>query len=284
MTSTFATTTDRDVVRVEGPDAGAYLQGQISQDVDALAVGTSTWTFVLKPEGKVDGWARITKTAADAFLLDTDAGAGVALEARLRRFLLRTKAEVELRTERCVAVRGSSVPRSEVPSDVLRLPVVGPGVEGYDLIGVDPVAPPDIAEHTEDVYEAYRVRHGVPVVGRELDDDTIPAEIGQWIIDESVSFTKGCFVGQELVARIDSRGGNVPRRLRAIVLDGPVAVGAPVEADGPAGSITSVAVLDGWGPVGLAFCGRRVEPGARVTVAGVPGTVHELPLDTTAGE
>lgn len=278
MTSTFATRTTRDVIRVSGPDAMSYLQGQLSQDLDALAIGTSTWTFVLQPQGKVDGWARITKSAGDVFCLDTDAGAGEALEARLRRFMLRTNADIQAFAEPCVMVRGHGVTRDDHPPDgVLRLPVAGPGVEGFDLLGAGAAIPAGVAEAPAERYEAYRVEHGVPAVGRELDENTIPAEIGQWIVDQSISFTKGCFVGQELVARIDSRGGNVPRHLRAIVLDAPVAVGAEIEADGPAGPVTTVA--DGEaGTVALAFCGRRVEPGASVTVGGVHGIVHDIPL------
>jgi tRNA-modifying protein YgfZ len=277
-TATFATRTRRDVVRVSGPDAASYLQGQLSQDLDALAVGTSTWTFVLQPQGKVDGWARITKTAADGFCLDTDPGAGEALRARLERFLLRTKADIESFTEPSVVVRGPGAPRdSHLPDGVLRLPVAGPAVEGYDLLGDDHV-PAGLVEAGAERYDAYRVEHGVPEVGRELDADTIPAEVGQWIVDSSVSFTKGCFVGQELVARIDSRGGNVPRQLRAIVLDEPVEPGTGVEADGPAGPVTTSAISDVHGPVALAFCGRRVEPGSSVSVGGVAGTVRALPL------
>ena len=279
MTSTFATRTTRDVVRVSGPDASSYLQGQLSQDLDALAVGTSTWTFVLQPQGKVDGWARITKTSADCFCLDTDPGAGAALEARLRRFLLRTNADIETFAEPCVLVRGPEAPRDvDVPDGVLRLPVSGPGVEGYDLLGSGAAIPPGVPEADHATYEAYRVVHGVPVVGRELDENTIPAEIGQWIVDHSVSFTKGCFVGQELVARIDSRGGNVPRHLRALVLEAPVAVGDAVEADGPAGPVTTAAE-SAAGPIALAYCGRKVAPGDAVLVGGVPGVVHDFPLD-----
>lgn len=279
MTSTFAFRTERDVIRISGPDAMGYLQGQLSQDLDALAVGTSTWTFVLQPQGKVDGWARITKSAADVFCLDTDPGAGEALEARLRRFLLRTNADIERFVEPCVVVRGVHAPREDhLPDGVLRLPVSGPGVEGYDLLGPGVDVPADLPEVDGAHYDAYRVVHGVPAVGHELGADTIPAEIGQWIIDQSVSFTKGCFVGQELVARIDSRGGNVPRHLRAIVLDAPVEAGAEVEAEGPAGPVTTAARSDEHGPVALAFCGRRVEPGASVTVAGVAGIVHAVPL------
>lgn len=278
MTEPFATPMHRDVVRVCGPDAMTFLQGQLSQDLDAMAVGTATWTFVLQPQGKIDVWARITRTANECFCLDTDAGAGEALETRLRRFAIRTDIDVEGFEEPTVAVRGDGAPRDDhLPDGVLRLPVGGPGVEGYDLLGSD--APPEgVATADAARYEAFRVEHGVPAMGAELDGDTIPAEVGQWIVDASVSFTKGCFVGQELVARIDSRGGNVPRRLRVLVLDAPAEVGTPVESDGPPSRLTSVAASPEHGPIALAYLGRRVEPGATVDVGGIAAAVHEAPL------
>lgn len=268
---------DRDVVRVWGPDAVGFLQGQLSQDVDALAVGTSSWTFVLQPQGKVDAWARLTKVGADELLLDIDDGWGQALHDRLARFLIRTKAELEVLDRPAVAVRGAGAPRGELADGVLRLAVAGPGVEGYDLLGTD-VLPDGVDEMDVDEVRAHAVEHGVPAMGRELTEATIPAEIGDWIVAESVSFTKGCFVGQELTARIDSRGGNVPRRLRALVLEAPVTEGTPVEAEGPAASVTTAAVSPRHGPVALAFLGRAVDPGSSVTVGGVPGVVRELPI------
>ena len=81
----------RDALVVEGVDAETYLQGQVSQDVSTLATGDRTWALVLQPQGKVDAWARIHRTAEDAFVVDVDAGCGDALGARLTRFLLRTK-------------------------------------------------------------------------------------------------------------------------------------------------------------------------------------------------
>lgn len=278
MTDTFACPIERDVVRVHGPDAATYLQGQLSQDVDALAVATSTHTFVLRPDGKVDAWARITKTAADEFLLDVDDGWGAALEARLRRFLLRTKAEVESLDWPAVAVRGPAPAAADLPEGVLRVRVAGPGVEGYDLLGPGAAVPDGVPTVAVDDLVAHDVVHGVPANGRELDETTIPAEVGQWIIDASVSFTKGCFVGQELTARIDSRGGNVPRRLCVLTLDGPVAAGDDIDADGRVGPVTTAAVSPVHGPVALAFVGRAVPAGASVSVGGVPGIVHELPL------
>ncbi len=107
-----------------------------------------------------------------------------------------------------------------------------PGLPGGDLVGESPEAPAGVAMCGMDAYEAVRIEAGIPVMGRELDERTIPAEAG--VVDMSVSFTKGCYTGQELVARIDSRGGNVPRRLRGLVLaDGAGAGRAPrVQADG----------------------------------------------------
>ncbi len=279
----FATETSRDVVVVSGPDATSFLQGQLSQDVDALAVGTSTWTFVLQPQGKVDSWARITKTAADAYQLDTDAGWGEAMAARLARFMIRTNAEIATSSQRMVAVRGAEPPRPDLPDGVQRLPVAGPGVEGYDLLGEAAAVPDGVPTATAEELDAYRCEHGIPRLGAELDEDTIPAEIGQWIVDASVSFTKGCFVGQELVARIDSRGGNVPRHLRVLTLDAAVPVGSAVEADAPCGPVTTVGRSETHGALALAFCGRRIEPGSTVRVGGVVAVVHDPPLGEPAG-
>lgn len=278
MMTAFAAPTTRDAVRVSGPDAATFLQGQLSQDVDALAVSTSTWTLVLQPDGKVHSWARITKTGADAFLLDTDAGAGDALATRLRRFLIRTKAEIEPLTLSGYAVRGDHLPRPDVPNGVLRLPSARHA--GYDVLGPGAEVPDGIEESDTEALEIDRIERGIPRMGHELDDSVIPAEVGGWIIDESVSFTKGCFVGQELVARIDSRGGNVPRRLRVIVCDAPVEPGDAITAEGPTSAVTSAAVSPTSGNLALAFCGRKIEAGHVVVVGSTQGVVHELPLLT----
>ena len=88
----------RDVVSVAGADASSYLQGQISQDVDALSVGDSAWSLILQPQGKVDAWFRITRTGDDRFLLDVEPGHGPSLLARIERFLLRVAVDVGLAT------------------------------------------------------------------------------------------------------------------------------------------------------------------------------------------
>jgi tRNA-modifying protein YgfZ len=281
---------DRDVVRVAGPDAVAYLQGQLSQDIDALPVGSSARSFALQPTGKVDAWARVTRIAADEVVLDVDGGHGDALAARLRRFLLRTKADVDALDWRSVSIRGpgaaEAVPTG-VGGDALVARAGWPGVDGVDLLG-RPVEPPSgVPEVDASAYESLRIRSGVPRMGAELTGATIPAEAGRWVIDGSISFTKGCFTGQELVARINSRGGHVPRHLRGLVADAEELppVGAPVVVDGvEVGRVTSVAPAPGTGrALALAYVGRAVTPPAAAEVrrggAGLPVTVVDLPMD-----
>ena len=224
----------RETVRVAGPDAAAYLQGQISQDVDALVIGEPAWSLVLQPTGKVDAWFRIQRIDDQTFLLDVDAGHRDTLVARLSRFLLRTDATIE--------------------------PV--------DTTIDSPVEWPGAADPTD---ERQRILAGMPRMGSELTEDTIPGEGGQRLIDLSVSFTKGCYTGQELVARIDSRGGNVPRPVRILQADAEVAVGAEVRlGDDVVGTVTSAA-----GDVALAPLMRKVEIGDQVEVGGVTAAVIE---------
>lgn len=281
----------RDVVCVRGPEATSYLQGQLSQDVEGLGVGSTSWSFVLQPTGKVDSWARVTRTGDDEILLDVDGSYGEALVARLRRFLLRTKAEIQPLGWTAVALRGPDAAAVDVPGeDVLRVPAGWPGVEGVDLLGPKVETPPGVTLGTTGEYEAARITAGVPAMGAELTEKTIPAEVGQWVVDASVDFTKGCFTGQELVARIDSRGGNVPRHLRGLVVEGPGAVppaGASVLVDGKkVGEVTSSAVsqeLDS--PVALAYVARAVDPpveGVATWTAGESGSGGEVPIRVQA--
>jgi folate-binding protein YgfZ len=288
----------RDVVRVAGPDAIGYLQGQLSQDIEALAVGASARSFLLQPTGKVDAWVRVTRSADDEALVDVDGGFGELVSARLRRFLLRTEADVDTLAWRAVALRGPGASQAEAAvrgtpaaaSPALAVAAGWPGVDGVDLLGPAVTPPPGVPEVAPDGYENLRIRAGVPRMGAELTDRTIPAEAGQWVLDSSVSFTKGCFTGQELVARIDSRGGNVPRRLRGLVVTGDEVPprGASLVVDGDeVGRVTSAARAAGaadvpGGAVALAYVGRGVTPPAaaelRFDDRVLPATVVELPM------
>lgn len=282
----------RDVLRVTGADAVTFLQGQISADVAALPEGRQTWSLVLEPQGKVDAWFRIRRTGPVELLIDVDAGWGERLLARLRRFLLRVDVTIEPSPRACVALRGPLA--GEVGLDVdgaeLTSWVDWRGLDGVDVFGPEggaaPVVPEAVPVGDPLALHVLRVEQGWPALGHELDSSTIPAEAGQWLIDASVSFTKGCYTGQELVARIDSRGGNVPRHLRGVVLDaaaGDVAVpgpGTPVLLEGTErGAVTSSAFSPTLGaPIAMGMLHRTVEPGATVDVGGATGTVVELPF------
>ena len=280
MTTAFAVRLERDVIRVSGPDAASYLQGQLSQDVQALPTDACAYTFVLQPQGKVDAWFRITRLAEDSFVCDVDAGFGAVIVARLLRFKLRVKVDIETLPWQFVAVRG--VPSTDIDGVALGASIAAPvtwgGTEGVDLLGPVVALPTGVPEGDAAAYHSWRIEAGMPAMGTELDDSTIPAEAG--VVEISVSFTKGCYTGQELVAHIDSRGNRTPRKLRRVLLATP-ALASPgdllsAEDGHEVGVLTSVA-----GGLALAYVRRDVEPPASVTVTiagtGYPVTVDVLP-------
>jgi folate-binding protein YgfZ len=252
----------RDVLSVTGPDAVTFLQGQLSADLGSLEVGQSASALLLEPTGKLGWLVRVWRTDERIVFLDTDAGQGGAVQSRLGRFLLRTDAAVERHDWECLAVRGPGSHGLDLDDTGAVLAGVGlwPGVEGVDLLGPSVSPPPGAQVVAAGRLEALRIRSGWPSHGSELVEGGIPAEVGQWLVDSAVSFTKGCYVGQELTARIDSRGGNAPRRLVGVTAVGPVPVGADLVANGEVvGSVTSSAVDPASGAtVALGFVKRSV--------------------------
>ncbi|HNI36264.1 MAG TPA: hypothetical protein PLV93_12750 [Microthrixaceae bacterium] len=266
---------DRDVIRAAGPDAARFLQGQLSQDVEGLRSGVAAWSLLLDPSGKLVAWVRVLRVGEEEFLIDCDAGWAETVLARLERFKIRVSCDFEiLAGRRMLSVRGVDIADANAGPDGFVLPAVGTtiGVVGYDVVGTDPIAPDGLTIDA-DAVEAQRIVRGVPAMGAELDDTVIPAEMGAWFVEESVSWTKGCYTGQELVARVDSRGSNTPRRLRSVALTAPARPGDElVDAGGKAvGEVTSV-----FGTDALARVARSVVPPESVTVAGHPAEVREI--------
>jgi tRNA-modifying protein YgfZ len=273
----------RDVVSVCGPDASAYLQGQVSQDLAPLGVGASAPALLLEPDGKLCALVRVVRTADDGYVLDTDAGFGERVAARLLRFRLRTKVDIQPLDWPCVALRGDGVPAPPPPGETEAVDLGEPwlvAVEWNGTRGVDRLGPgaedhlPDGARWVQyAAWESLRVEAGIPAMGRELDERTIAAEAG--LVERTVSFTKGCYTGQELVARLDARGSRVARRLVGIVAQGLDAAdagwlgGASLWTPGrdtPVGRCTSAAPCPGVGaPGGLAYLHRSVEVPATLT-------------------
>mgnify|MGYP001822143507 FL=1 len=254
----------RDGVKVGGPDAESFLQGQLSQNLAGLTADESRWSFLLEPTGKVVAWVRVSRAGDGVFLLDVDHGFGGAVVERLRRFLIRISCTIEPVGLRMLAVRGPG------SLDVAAEGAIGfdpawPRVEGRDLVAAQITRPDGLASLAEDELDRLRIRSGIPAMGREITSDVIPAELE--LVDRSVDFDKGCYTGQELVARIDSRGGNVPRRLRIVEIAGGVPpVGATVVGVGESsGELSSVAETPD-GAIALSLVHRRIEAPAEVTV------------------
>jgi folate-binding protein YgfZ len=271
----------RDILRLAGADAVEYLQGQCSQDIAALAIGQSADALVLTPQGKLDALIRVTRAGDEELYVDVDAGYGEALSARLARFKLRVKVDITILDWTCLALRGPDAAALAdapvAPGASLALPFVWGSVSGVDVFGADPVPVGDVRRCGVEAWESVRIEAGIPVMGAELDDRTIAAEAD--LLDRCVSFTKGCYTGQELVARLDARGNKVARRLAGLVVDRaqglrpPVAAGSDVRVgDRVVGRLTSVA----WSPaldtvVALGYLHRHVEPPCPVTLGAVDG-------------
>ncbi len=242
MTVPFQARIARDLVVVEGPDATSFLQSLVSQDLDAIAVGEGAHSLLLQPQGKllVDHYA--LHREADTWWCVCEGGLGEALSSGLNRFKIRVKADVRQVEVSALALRGVQPPA---------------GSDGVQIVFSRAVDAPVV---DADAYENARIEAGVPRQGLDTDERTIPQEAG---LDRvAVSFTKGCFVGQELVCRIDTRGhvNRNLRRLRAPV--GDLSRGATVAYEGrEVGEVTSAS-----GSVALAMLRREVEPGARVGV------------------
>ena len=242
-----------------------------------------------------------------SFLLDTDGGYGDTVATRLKRFLLRSKVELEFVPWRCLSLRGERVP--EVAAGLLAAlaerGVVAPPFSWNGWTGVDVLGPEDVVLSPDalpdgfvacgpDVVEACRIVSGIPAMGAELTAKTIAVVAGP--VERTVSFTKGCYTGQELVARLDARGSNVARRLVGVVASsgapplvrgmtlhaGPAPEGDRAIEDKVVGTVTSAAhssELGAW--VVLAYLHRSVEAPAEVRVRSGDGIGVSHPARVT---
>jgi folate-binding protein YgfZ len=291
---------DRGFVVVTGPDALSFLQALVSADLDELADGDGVHCLLLTPQGKLDVDFRLLRVGDTAWL-DCDPGLGAQLAASLLRFRIRVKAEVVDRSDEFGMLSfvgapaddalADQTPADHAPADLhAHRPVGQPDAHdlrvvrtpwGWDLIGPRS----EIARETSRLadsrwrqvggtaYEAWRIERGIAVQPFDLDAATIPQEA--FLERDAVSFTKGCFLGQELVCRIDSRGhvNRFLRRFTGIDGDWPVR-GANVVVDGKVvGVLTSVAPVDV--PTGaLGYVRREVDPPAEVELVWSGGSAR----------
>jgi tRNA-modifying protein YgfZ len=291
---------DRGKLALTGSDAKTFLQGQVSNDVEALRPGHGCYAALLTPKGKMLGDLRILDTGEE-LLLDTERVALQELFNMIRRFSIGYDVQLHKRTLQrglisllgpdAAAVAGldelDGAEDSHVAGEVDQVTVRAIRTDlGIDLLcdaadtealkaalaarGARPVS--------EAVADCLRVERGRPRYGVDLDDTVIPQEAD--LNPRAVSFTKGCYVGQETVARLFYRG-KPNRRLHGIRLSAPAQPGAEITFGGrQVGRLGSVAESPGLGWIALALVRREAPPGSHVAIGPnqVDALVVELPF------
>jgi folate-binding protein YgfZ len=229
----------RGVIAVEGEDRVAFLQGLVSNDVESVEPGRAVWAALLTPQGK---WLAdfFIFSDGDALLLDCESGQIEMLLQRLSRFRLRMKVSLRADPDRFVSVAWGGRP------DVAGIVAPDPRLPDFAwrILAGAALA----ANATPDDWDRYRLEAGLPEGSKDMEADrSILLEAG---FDElaGVSWTKGCYMGQELTARTKYRG-LVKRRLVPVIIEGPLpAPGTPILRD-----TTEVGTMrSGRGNIGLA--------------------------------
>jgi folate-binding protein YgfZ len=246
----------RGFVGVVGPEAASYLQRMLSNDVETLEPGESCDALLLTPKGRVIAPLTVWRRASDDYLLLTEPDLAEAVQRELARARFATKVTIELEQHSSVLVLGREAPPGTVANRDY-------GVAAYELLDDQP---PAWLEIDEQELERLRIRARTPRFGHELDENVLPAEAG--LDERAISFTKGCYPGQEPVARLHYRG-HPNRTLRVLALDGddlPEQNAELTHEGKPVGRVTSAAPDPETGIVALAYVRREVPEGAELRV------------------
>jgi len=280
------------LVWVEGPDAASFLHGLLSNDIEGLAVGAVRCCLLLDGKGRIQADVRVARDGATAFTLVTWPHLGQVLADALEHFHVSEDLDVlgpepsDLVTvggiqpegiqPEGIQPEGASIPPDAAGVDLV-LPGLVPGT--LDLVVPDAAGAIDalgLPHAPGEALEARRIEAGVPRVGIDTGPSTLVQEAG--LEDVAVSFDKGCYLGQETVARVAYRG-HVNRRLRGLCLPASASPGSTVSAGGRnMGRVTSVAKSPERGWVALAMIRTSVATGACVEVDGVAGAGRVVTL------
>ena len=250
----------RAFVRVAGRAAEDYLQRMVSNDVAALEVGAACDALVLTPKARVIAPLRIVRRAADDFLLLTEPELGSTVRDHLVRFRFAARVDVEIEEHSSYVVLGRV---EDGAIDGLVVPCPDYGVAAVEVVDGPPLL--GVRELAEEELERLRIEAGTPRFGREIDDRVLPAEAG--LVERAVSLTKGCYPGQEPIARLHYRG-HAKRSLRVLALEAtePPPAETEVRYGGKAvGRVTSSARRDA-DVVALAYVRNEVPPDAELEV------------------
>jgi folate-binding protein YgfZ len=250
----------RDFVAVRGPDAEDYLERMLSNEVAALTPGEACEALLLTAKSRVIAPLRVLRRAPDDFLLLTEPGLGATVRDHLVRFRFAARAAIELEEHRSWLVLGEGAGRR---GDAPALPTSDYGVPGYELLDVEP--PRDARPLDEAELERMRIEAGTPRFGFEIDERVLPAEAG--LVERAVSLTKGCYPGQEPIARLHYRGhaNRALRRLSLVASEVPERDADVRYGDKVVGRVTSAARTDGQ-VVALAYVRSDIPDDAELTV------------------
>jgi tRNA-modifying protein YgfZ len=296
---------------LKGSEAPEYLQGQLTNDIEALAPGEGCYAALLDRKGHMQADMRVLNLSAVPFLempgegnsgaiwIDTEPEALAAARRHLDMYKIGREVTLEdvsgehailsLIGPRSVELAGSP-PLPEHASEAVSLEGVECLAVGTAL-GIDLIAPAADGERLRDALaaagapevgadavEILRVEAGTPRFGSEMDTATMPAEAG--IVGAAVSFEKGCYIGQETVARLHYKG-KPNRHLRGLQLSAPAQPGALLSlGEKEVGRLGGSCVSPVRGPIALAIVRREAEPGSELRVGedGVTARVVDLPF------
>lgn len=279
-------TSDREVLRVTGEERASFLHGMVTNDVEGLAVGASNYAAMLTPKGAMVGDLRVLKREAD-LVLDTGPGRGAAVKDFLNKYLISEDAEVHDAPELAVlAVVGPKADEvvARWPADA----VLGRFVSL--LSGVDVLVPrarvgelldavADVPRLSPATVDVLRVEAGVPAFGVDMTESTIPLEAN---LDRAIHLQKGCYIGQEVIARATYRGQMNKKLMGLLLGDATPAAGTELRVgERKVGWLTTVVKSEAKGQVAaLGYVHRDfLAPGTKLDVAtGGTAEVTALPF------
>ena len=249
-----------ELVVVEGPDARKFLHDLLSQDLGRMQPERAVRSFLLGPKGKLRALLWVFGTDQRIGLV-ADAGVGDRVADDLTHYKIRVKVTIH-----------RPVPLTTVVGTLPTGAVAAPMGDVQRGFYEGPVEAPLMSRQE---WESLRIEGREPVMDRDVDESNIPHETG--LVDQSVSFEKGCYLGQELVARMDSRGGKANHLLRRVSLQGFVDAAAEVRSGSEVvGKITTTGFSVARSThLGLGLLHRSIEPGTQVTVGAVAGVVED---------
>jgi tRNA-modifying protein YgfZ len=291
---------ERGKLLVGGTEAAEYLQGQLTNDVEALEPGDGLYAALLDRKGHMQGDVRVLRPGEGPDLwLDTELEALDAVRRHLQTYKIGRAVEMsDVSGERAIlsliGPRAAEIAGSAaLPENACEAVTIGgagclavgtaAGIDVFAAAGErdrarDALLAAGAVEVSPDAAEIVRVESGQPRFGAEMGTETMPAEAG--IVERAVSFTKGCYIGQETVARLHYKG-RPNRHLRGLKLSAAAQPGAVLRlGEKEVGTLGSAVVSPALGPIGLAILRREAEPGAAVAVGedGVTAEVVALPF------